>query len=147
MDEPRAAEPAAGKQLEPFKWKPGQSGNPSGRKRGSRNKLGEAFIEALCDDFDQYGVQAIQKVREEDTAAYLRVIAKVVPQEVLIRDARVDDLSDDELTAYLFAIREALAARDEVGRGAPAQVASQPVADISSVHEASAVSRVGRDED
>jgi len=28
-------------------YKPGQSGNPNGRPKGSRNKLGEAFIAAL----------------------------------------------------------------------------------------------------
>ena len=30
-------------------WQPGQSGNPAGKPKGARNKLGEAFIEALHD--------------------------------------------------------------------------------------------------
>jgi hypothetical protein len=28
-------------------WQPGQSGNPNGRPKGSRNKLGEAFVADL----------------------------------------------------------------------------------------------------
>jgi len=38
------------KQLTP--WKPGESGNPRGRPRGARSKLGAAFIEALAADFE-----------------------------------------------------------------------------------------------
>lgn len=34
----------------PNRFKPGQSGNPKGREKGSRNKLGEAFLEAMHDD-------------------------------------------------------------------------------------------------
>ncbi len=56
-------------------YKPGQSGNPAGRQKGSRNKLGEAFVEALHDDFAKYGVAAIETVRDEKPDQYLKVIA------------------------------------------------------------------------
>ena len=35
--------------LKPFK--PGQSGNPKGRPKGARNRLGTQFLEALEADF------------------------------------------------------------------------------------------------
>lgn len=49
--------------LRPFK--PGQSGNPKGRPKGARNRLGTQFLEALETDFNKYGAQAIALVREK----------------------------------------------------------------------------------
>ena len=76
-------------------WQPGQSGNPEGRKKGSRNKLGEAFIEALHDDFQAHGASTIARVREEDPTAYVKVCASLLPKELKIE--RMDDLSDEQL--------------------------------------------------
>ena len=45
--------------------KPGQSGNPKGRPKGARNRLGTQFLEALETDFNQFGAQAIAQVREK----------------------------------------------------------------------------------
>lgn len=62
-------------------FQPGQSGNPAGRKPGSRNRLSENFLKAMADDFDEHGVEAIQKVRQDDPAKYLTVVAQLVPKE------------------------------------------------------------------
>jgi uncharacterized protein DUF5681 len=43
--------------LKPFK--PGQSGNPKGRPKGPRNRLGTQFLEALEADFNRFGPHAI----------------------------------------------------------------------------------------
>jgi len=94
-------------------------GNP-GRPKGSRNKLGEHLIAALCADFAEHGVGVIERVREDDPAVYLRIVAQIVPQTVLVSDARLDDLSDDELAAYLLAVREALLVRGDANGGASA---------------------------
>jgi hypothetical protein len=93
-----------------------KAGNP-GRPRGSRNKLSEQFIAALCADFEEHGVKVIARVRKKDPATYLRVIARLVPQSVLLHNdsGGLHELSDDELAAYLFAVREALNVR--VGAG------------------------------
>jgi hypothetical protein len=43
-------------------------GNP-GRPKGSRNKFGEAFIQALADDFERHGTEVIERVRIEKPEA------------------------------------------------------------------------------
>src|SRR5258706_14779714 len=53
----RAGDNTAGKQalrpdLDKHKWQPGVSANPKGRPKGSRNKLGEAFLSDLQADWE-----------------------------------------------------------------------------------------------
>src|SRR4051812_1637419 len=97
-------------------FKPGQSGNPKGRPPGSRNKLGEAFVCALYDDFTQYGVSVIEKVRTEQPAQYLKVVASILPKELHVKDMSLDDMSDDELIDILATLRSvAPAARGTKG--------------------------------
>lgn len=93
--------------LVPFQ--PGQSGNPAGRPLGARNKLGEAFLEALCADFQEHGVAAIQTVRAEKPDQYLKVIASILPKEFHVKDLSLDDMSDAELIAALAAARAVIA--------------------------------------
>ena len=56
--------------------KPDQSGNPTGRPKGSRSKVPEAFITAMNDDFAKHGVGIIEKVRTEKPAAQDRRLAR-----------------------------------------------------------------------
>lgn len=65
--------------LRPFK--PGQSGNPAGRPKGSRNRLAEAFVSELCEDFERHGRSVIEDVRRSDPVAYLAICAKLVPKD------------------------------------------------------------------
>lgn len=58
---------------------PGNPGGP-GRPKGSRNKLSEAFLKALADDFEINGVDAIDVVRKERPEAYLNTIGRLMPK-------------------------------------------------------------------
>ena len=68
--------------LKPFQ--PGQSGNPKGRPKGARNRLGTQFLEALEADFNQFGPQAIALVREKKPEVYIKVVANLLPKEANI---------------------------------------------------------------
>ena len=84
----------------------GQSGNPAGRPKGSRNKLSEDFIAALYDDFQNHGSAAIAACRAEKPDVYVRVIASLLPKDVNLTTRNLDDLSDDQLMRKLAMLTE-----------------------------------------
>ena len=59
-------------------FKKGQSGNPAGRPKGARNKLSEALLGKLLDDFDEHGEEVIARVRKSDPEGYLKILAALV---------------------------------------------------------------------
>ncbi len=62
--------------------KPGQVLNPAGRPKGSRNKLGEAFLADLLADWENYGAFALADCRKEDPARYCAIVASILPKEL-----------------------------------------------------------------
>ena len=115
-------------QVKPYLFQPGQSGNLAGRPKGSRNKLGEAFLEALHNDFKSHGVEVIEEVRKEKPDQYLKVIASTLPKELNVKVSELDELTDDQLMRQLAAGLAALAAAgfdvgQGVGQAQPAQQA------------------------
>ena len=65
-------------------WQPGQSGNPAGRPLGSRNKLSESVIQDIAADWAIGGPDTIARVRMTDPATYFRVVASILPKDVLV---------------------------------------------------------------
>lgn len=91
-------------------WKDGQSGNPAGRPKGARNKLGEGFLNALYDDFKENGPKAIADARSESPLGYVRVCASLLPAEINITKTNVfDEFTATELTQLADAIERGLA--------------------------------------
>jgi hypothetical protein len=100
-------------------WQRGQSGNPAGRPRGSRNALSEEVICALLRDFRLHGQKAVARVRQTQPAAYLKILALLVPREHKVEHSTtLKDLTDEQLEAMIEYIEAALAAQ----AGAPAKM-------------------------
>jgi hypothetical protein len=75
-------------------WQPGQSGNPAGRPKGARSKLGEEFLKAMLADFEQHGAVVISTVREEKPDQYLKVVASILPKEIEAGEETINILAE-----------------------------------------------------
>jgi hypothetical protein len=98
-----------------------------GRPKGARNKLGEAFIEALHEDFNEHGVAAIVKVRTDKPDQYLKVIASLLPKELTLNfgDER-GELTDDELIDRIRALTETVSPLLTGGTGGSSTAVGDP---------------------
>ena len=95
-------------------FQPGQSGNPSGGRPGSRHRqqLNGEFIAALLRDFRQGGPAAIARVRRNQPAAYCKLLTLLCPRDVKVEHSGgVKAMSDEQLEAGIETIPAMLAAR------------------------------------
>ena len=88
-------------------WQRGQSGNPAGRRPGSRQRLSDDFMRALSDDFAEHGPATIARLRESEPATYVRVIASLMPR-TLEPSRPLEELGDDELIGAIDLVRRLL---------------------------------------
>jgi hypothetical protein len=100
---------------------PGNSGF-GGRPKGSRNKLGEAFIADLYEDWQEHGKGVLEQTRLTKPEVYMRVVASLLPKDVNLNVGIGDQLSDDDLAIGLAAVRAAIAARGPTAPGDGAKV-------------------------
>lgn len=98
------------------RFKPGQSGNPGGTAKGTRNRLQGKFLRALADDFDAHGESAIARARIKDPVGYIKVVASLMPKQVE-QSHPLEDLTDGELTAAIALLRSRFSGDAGAGEG------------------------------
>jgi len=94
-------------------------GNLHGNRHRTRHLLNQEFMQALLLHFRQHGKKAIEKVAREQPAAYLKVLALLVPREHKVEHSNViKSLSDQELEAMIEYLKTSL----EAQAGSPVKV-------------------------
>jgi hypothetical protein len=76
-----------------------------GRRVGSRNKLQHKFVEALAADFEKEGEKVIKIARIEKPIEYLKLVASLLPKELLITDNVLEEMSDEQLLETIREVR------------------------------------------
>jgi hypothetical protein len=89
-----------------------------GRPVGARNKLGEDFIRALHESFQEHGPETIEAVRVEKPDQYLKVIASLLPKDVNLNVNNEIEMSDDELRERIRSLADTIAPFLGAGAGA-----------------------------
>ncbi len=67
-------------------FRPGQSGNPKGRPRGSRNKINERTLKIIAEVQAEADTQlaraALERLRDDDPRAFWRLLSGLLPKQV-----------------------------------------------------------------
>jgi hypothetical protein len=53
-----------------------------GRPKGSRNRLGEAFIEDLYSEWRNSGASALKRMAADEPGQFVKVVAQILPREI-----------------------------------------------------------------
>lgn len=91
------ADNTAAKHLEPYKWQPGQSANPAGRPKGSRNKLAEEFLKDVLNEWETHGAVAVSDMREKNPGDFVKMVASLLPKDINLNLNNEIEMSDDEI--------------------------------------------------
>ena len=91
----------------------GNSGG--GRPKGSRNKLGEQFVQDLYVGWIEHGTAAISAMRRQKPAEYVKVVASILPKEISLHQRPLEEMSVDEIRDALarIAVAQSLLGDDE----------------------------------
>jgi hypothetical protein len=94
------------------KFAPGYSGNPGGSLEATRRSFNKDFLLALAADFKKHGAAAIEKVRKQQPAAYMKICALLVPRETKVEHSNaIKSMSDEQIEATIEVIQAMLQQR------------------------------------
>jgi hypothetical protein len=83
-------------------FKPGQSGNPAGRPKGSRVKLEEVMLADMVEAWKLYGKDALRITAEKEPAKFVQAhIAALPKQTQTTRIHKLEMMTDKELVEAL----------------------------------------------
>ena len=98
-------------------FRQGVSGNPHGNRHRTRHLLNQEFMQALLLNFRHQGKKAIEKVARNQPAAYLKILALLVPREMRVEHSQgVKAMTDEQLEAAIEAIQAMLEQRPAIAR-------------------------------
>jgi hypothetical protein len=102
-----------------------------GRPAGARNKLAEAFLGDVLNEWENHGAVAISDMREKNPGDFCKMVASLCPKEMTLNFTdNLSELSDDELLGQLrtlAALAASVVGGTDAGSEAPgsAAIASQ----------------------
>ena len=108
---PKPARDARGRLL------PGHTANPAGRPKGARHRLSKNFLLDVAQHWQEEGGDILKRVTREDPGTVLRVVASLVPRELITKmeigdeDTSLRDITPDDLRV-VSKLRRALADAD-----------------------------------
>jgi hypothetical protein len=86
--------------------------NPGGSLEATRRSFNKDFLLALAADFKKHGAAAIEKVRKQQPAAYMKICASLVPREMKVEHSNaIKAMSDEQIEAAIEAIQAMLEQR------------------------------------
>jgi hypothetical protein len=92
------------------RWKPGQSGNLTGKPVGARHRFSAAFLEDLAEVWGEHGRAVMLACAKQDQRTFFAVCARLIPADVkLTVEQSYSGLGPEEL-AILQGIKESLPA-------------------------------------
>jgi hypothetical protein len=77
---------------EATQFRPGQP-SKGGRRKGSRDRISTALLEAITKDFEEHGEEAVKIARVERPVEYLRVVASLLPKTAPTNCRRLSAIS------------------------------------------------------
>src|SRR5262245_53539828 len=106
-------------------FQPGQP-KTGGRRKGSRDRISTALLEAIARDFEEHGEEAVKIARVERPVEYLRIVAGLLPKEFEIVDSRLHDITDEELDAFIEVARRRIITLKDIGVGTGQTADAEP---------------------
>jgi hypothetical protein len=94
----------------------------------TRRSFNRDFLLALAADFKKHGAAAIEKVRKQQPAAYMKICALLVPRELQVEHSGgVKAMTDEEIERAIEMIEALIAQRDAAANAKVIDGGPEPV--------------------